>query len=345
MDQAAVALSTGEHRAATTPISVILAPTSKLAKEFKEKYSPEYTIECEYGAVVVEGTVFTGAHHQSIGKYARDINPSPCNNPAIPIAEDNSTFLVSHLDLDTIGGIMRALKEYSSVFNDNQSFWSFAEYIDLNGSHKIDYYPDFKGMDDEEISRLKNFLYSFYGWRKNNKMDLESNDDISIITGFFRKAATAIHNILAEDPYHLEYGKDLVFSNTKLNKESYWFTKEIPREKENDPFRVFFRKSSSPTHYLYSHPRDSTRADAIVSWNESSGSITLSYFDSEPTAEIAGPASDVMKTIWGSEAGGHPGCAGTPRGLYCEAGDIEKIFSELVYRISILSASNGNIPF
>lgn len=345
MTQTAVALRKGVAEAATTPITVVLAPNASLAQDFKAKYSPEYTIECEYGAIVVEGSVFTGAHHQNDGQYSREVNPSPCNNPAIPIAENNSTFLVSHVDLDTIGGIMRALKEYVPAFSKNEQFWAFAEYIDLNGSHKIDYYPKFKGMDQKDIQRLKNFLYSFYGWRTQNKLKLNDIDDISIITHFFRRAAEAITSILAEDPYYLSYGKDVVSRNTKLNVDSYWFTKEIPRQKENDPFRVFFRKSSSPAHFLYTHPRDNTKADAIVSWNETTGGITLSYFDDHPTVEMVGPASDVLKAIWGPEAGGHPGCAGTPRGIAYKATDVEKVYSELVYRLTILSAQPGDIPF
>jgi hypothetical protein len=80
-------------------------------------------VEAEYGSVVIEGTVYTAAHHQPSGPYVGDHvvpggRPAPCNDTAIPPVawdvEGGPVALVSHLDLDTVGGLLRAVADTRS---------------------------------------------------------------------------------------------------------------------------------------------------------------------------------------------------------------------------------------
>ena len=104
---------------------ILLAPTKELAASIPQ---PEATVEAEYGGSCIEGKEITLAHH--VEKY-KD-NPAPCNTD-LEKTLDGATILVSHIDLDTLGGIFAISGEKM----DDPEFWQAAEFIDLNGPHHI----------------------------------------------------------------------------------------------------------------------------------------------------------------------------------------------------------------
>lgn len=108
---------------------VLLAPNWNEAK----KIQPHVTVEAEYGEDVLEGSLLTLAHHS--GAWAG--NPAPCNTEVAIDLPDGAVIVVSHIDLDTIGGIMAATGQ---KVNDNE-FWEAAEYIDLYGHHHGHKFP------------------------------------------------------------------------------------------------------------------------------------------------------------------------------------------------------------
>jgi hypothetical protein len=122
--------------------------------------APHLTVEAEYGAVVIEGSVFTAAHHQPVGSpYAGDHlvaggRPAPCNDAQIPTLDPSAgewTVGISHLDLDTIGGVLRALPEFADLFgSENGGFWNLAAFVDTNGAHKV----HLSGATEADIARL-----------------------------------------------------------------------------------------------------------------------------------------------------------------------------------------------
>ena len=80
-------------------IRVILVPKYMSQEELlEEQISPTATVEAEYGEKVIKGEQITLAHHTK--EYEK--NPAPCNTLNVPVLEDGSTIVVSHLDLDTI---------------------------------------------------------------------------------------------------------------------------------------------------------------------------------------------------------------------------------------------------
>ena len=107
-------------------VKVLLAPSLELAKEVVNTENVVATVEAEYGDTCIEGTKYTLAHHGS-----RSHNPAPCNTKVNPISE--GTILISHMDLDTVGGVLALMNKKP----ENKEFWDAAEYIDINGSHHI----------------------------------------------------------------------------------------------------------------------------------------------------------------------------------------------------------------
>lgn len=80
-------------------LRVLLVPKYMSEDELSDtQIVPTATVEAEYGEKVIKGEQVTLAHHTK--EYEN--NPAPCNTPDVPVLDDNSTIIVSHLDLDTI---------------------------------------------------------------------------------------------------------------------------------------------------------------------------------------------------------------------------------------------------
>ena len=80
-------------------IKVLLVPRYISKEELlSEKIIPAATVEAEYGEKVIKGEKVTLAHHTK--EYEN--NPAPCNTSSVPVLDDDSIIIVSHLDLDTI---------------------------------------------------------------------------------------------------------------------------------------------------------------------------------------------------------------------------------------------------
>ena len=121
---------------------------------------PAVTIEAEYGQYVAEGTMYTAAHHQPTGPYSDSTN-SPCTDINIPVIE-SGTVLLSHIDLDSIGGSLRTQLGAKDLFKENnQDFWNFAGFIDINGAHQMDMY-----LDIPEKQKLIDQITAFWAWQE-----------------------------------------------------------------------------------------------------------------------------------------------------------------------------------
>ena len=84
--------------------------------ELAASLTPDATVEAEYGEHVIEGKIYTLAHHSRRYRHM----PAPC------LFENQSSFngdiLISHVDLDTIGG---CLALYGRKPDDDE-FWQGA---------------------------------------------------------------------------------------------------------------------------------------------------------------------------------------------------------------------------
>jgi len=272
---------------------ILLAPSAKIAAEaFVGDVFPFLTVEAEYGGWVAEGYFYTAAHHQALGtKYAgRHIGGdryAPCNDVNIPLLNEGDIALISHIDADTIGGLMRADAWYEEYFGEkNQSFWDYVEFIDVNGWHKA----DVGSPHNVKIS-------SFAAWSQKNRPVID-RERINDVTDYCRSAMRFMSEVI--DGKHVEIGEEYLKNEEALNDASWVRT---------TPFGLVIRRSGAFVNHLYRDPANDLGI-AVLNFNEKAGVITLSIAD--PIKGLS--CRSVVQKLWGQEAGGHDGIAGSPRG-------------------------------
>lgn len=309
------------------PINILYTSNADIAKSLCETgEAPELTVEAEYGSYVAEGSLYTAAHHQPDGPYSNGTNPSPCNNTDIPHMNEG-TILISHMDLDTIGGCLRAFPEWSKLFvTETESFWDFAEYIDNNGPHKVKQYQGY-------TPELHNQIAAFWQWKTDNIPYLDANDRHLAVTDYVLAAANALEHICANNPEYLEKGISFLQKEAELDSYSFLSHQTIdPKGPDGYTFNILFRESSNFVNHLYNVSLLDMPADVVVAYNPERSSITLSYADSNTESyamKAFGPAREIMQEIWGPLAGGHDGIAGTPRDVTMQREDAVAIFNLL----------------
>ncbi len=264
--------------------------------------TPHLTVEAEYGSDVVEGSVFTAAHHQPVGSpFAGDHlvaggRPAPCNDAQIPTLDPSAgewTVGVSHLDLDTVGGVLRALPEFADLFApEHAGFWRLAAFVDTNGAHRV----NLSGATEADIARL-------YGWwayfKTLPRLGFNAlNDCTDTVLG----CGPVLRALLADDAGRIEAGRAFRAAEDALNAASFvgWHGPVLARK---SPCVGDF------VNHLYTAP-NGTVARAVVGFNPEAGSVTVSLESPVPGVSCR----DIVQGLWGPLAGGHAGIAGSPRG-------------------------------
>lgn len=291
-------------------LEVLLAPTAELAKGVVADVS----VEAEYGAIVMEGSVLTLAHHQPDGPYSTKGGArAPCCAQAL-IADyatqlkavldrkPKVTILVSHLDLDTIGGIGRVLAVLTNQAGDmimfenygNVKFWNIAEFVDLNGPHRVTKAPDYN--DEDEIH-----LHAFWAHTRDRGRTRFDQDKVTDVTYYVEEALMSLNQLLVPSmipdvrDHMLKRGHEHFMEQERLDKQSL----------VEDRSGVLVRCHAGFVNHLYG-----ADGKAVVAFNPEAGSITISLADPVPGVSCRA----LMQELFGPEAGGHDGIAGSPRG-------------------------------
>ena len=336
-------------------VKFILVSEPTVAKELiSSENPPQITIEAEYGSYVAEGSLYTAAHHQASGPYSDSTN-SPCCDTNIPII-DSGTVLLSHIDLDSIGGSLRTVeldsfincdKAQSLFSKDNENFWSFAGFIDINGPHMMTKY-----LNATEDQKLIDQITAFWAWKEANIPHLRSPEgEATDVTSYIKSSANALAHILNMNPEYIEAGKTWQAKEADLASET--FRKMYRLNLDNDQvFNVIFRESTAFANHLYTYSEgeNTVYADAIICYNPNYGSITLSYaqWEDKKLDELIAPAYEIMQSVWGETAGGHAGIAGSPREDKVDPSMVETVFNTLKsYRANYLyeTTRDEDIPF
>ena len=295
---------------------ILLAPNAKLAQQVPAVL----TIEAEYGSIVWEGSHYTAAHHQPVGSVyagrhlpglALTGRPSPCNDPSIPVVE-SGIIGVSHLDLDTFGGLFRSHPVRGHEFSpgvgthfgpETQAFWDLAEKIDVNGAHRL---PE---MCSDPVLAAQ--LNGFWAWSHGRPR--APWDRVTDVTSEVDEAALVLLELFVNDPARLEAGAAFVAGEDALNARTFRYVTGtgvggphvVVRQAED---RVF-------VNHLYRTPgRTGDLHEAIVGWDRTAGTVTISIANPGEWPHVSCRA--IVQSLWGPEAGGHPGIAGGPRGLF-----------------------------
>jgi hypothetical protein len=292
---------------------VILAPSYDTAKDLTDNTNIDFTVEAEYGDECVRGKKLTLAHHGS-----RSDNPAPCNDDRAHEAgkDEPSAILVSHLDLDTIGGILD-LKGQKPKDDD---FWKAAEDIDVRGAHHLNEHP--KDIQDK--------LNAIWAWEAKQERRPKYTE-LSDVTDVVLENKQMLEIVL--DDKHKEHDKYI--------EEGRQWAADIHQavEKclvcETDRIRMFYTpETGGPFCNVGYYSDDQNRiVNTILTYNGSSKSMILSTSGDNPDINCC----EIMQSALGSEAGGHKGIAGSPRGKDQTDADLYKVMVELTDR-SIISA-------
>lgn len=277
---------------------VILAPSYDIAKNIKA----EATVEAEYGDECLEGTMVTLAHHGP-----RSNNPAPCNTPDIPELPPFATVVVSHIDLDTLGGIY-ALQGRKP---EDYRFWEAAEMIDVKGAHHIHEL-------DKDIQDKLNAYYAYNDGQPRQRYT-EAIDVTKQIDDTYN-VVNAIVDI--NDPEHdklITAGKEWAQTREKEVEDQLVY--------ENKDVRVFDTNGIFCAASYFS-PNQNTICPATVTYNEKFKSITLAFEDGGKQLN----AKEIVQELWGPEAGGREGIAGSPRNVEMTKNDLAKLVNELTER-------------
>lgn len=282
----------------TKETQILLAPTYDIAKTI----NAEATVEAEYGDECLEGTMATLAHHGP-----RSNNPAPCNTPDVPVLPPFATVVVSHIDLDTLGGIY-ALQGRKP---EDDRFWEAAEKIDVEGAHHIHEL-------DQDIQDKLNAYYAYNDGQPRQRYT-EAIDVTKQIDDTY-KIVNAIIDI--NDPEHdklIAAGKEWAQTREKEVEDQLVY--------ENKDVRVFDTNGIFCAASYFS-PNQNTICPATVTYNEKFKSITLAFEDGGKQLN----AREIVQELWGPEAGGREGIAGSPRNVEMTKDDLAKLVKELTER-------------
>lgn len=255
------------------------------------------TVEAEYGDEVVEGSSFTLAHHGP-----RSGDPSPCTKENVGPYSRPGVIGISHVDLDTMGGIMAlwAMKPEAP------GFWALAAYVDLNGPHKIEgvFNPTWTESDKDRLN-------AYWAFSQLVRV-FAPKQGVEDVTEQVMLHALAIALILEGDEELIQAGRDFVQAQKDLDKESF------VRCEGN----VVVRRSEKFVNHLYRFENNwGEVASAVVALNTTTGAVTVSFRESPfPHQGAAG----LVQRLWGKEAGGHLGIAGSPRGMRMSEEEFER---------------------
>ena len=294
-------------------MSFILAPSAKIAQELLSRGDILLTVEAEYGDFVAEGSVFTAAHHQPAGTKFAGTHvggscPSPCNNESIPFVD--GVVLVSHLDLDTFGGCLRTIPGFSDLFfKKHKTFWELAEFVDVRGPHKLSE----SGASVSDLEKLR----AFWAWSKRT-LGRFPKDVPSDVTEYVLGAGHVLRLILQGDEVMLQDGRNLHAAEEDLNKRTFH------QQRGDVAVRIATLREDFANH-LYVSPTGVV-SKAVACLNKASGSITISLADPVPGVSCR----DIVQELWGPEAGGHEGIAGSPRERAMDEVDLEFVLWSLL---------------
>ena len=285
-----------EHQLSNVPqnVRVLLVPKYMEQEElYAANINPSATVEAEYGKKVIKGEQITLAHHTK--EYEN--NPAPCNTPDVPVLADDSTIVVSHLDLDTLGGIAALMGRKK----EDPEFWKSAEFIDLNGPHNL--------FQVGEEARKKYIAYQAYQANHRNPRFTEITD----VTDIVLEHLGIIDRVIDGDKTLIQEGIEWDEETKKKIEECLVF--------ENDNVRVFNSPNGVFCSAAYYSEKQGKVIPSTVTRNGKFKSVTVAMADGGKKVS----AKELVQELWGNEAGGHSGIAGSPRGQEMTEKDMQQL--------------------
>lgn len=279
-------------------MKVILAKNLKAAQSLQKPY---LSVEAEYGNIVIEGWAATLAHHVEGWTSA----PSLCEfdyleKNSVDVFEEH-VCLISHIDLDVIVGIshLLGLQDFS---------WESKgiNYVDCNGQHTL---------FSEHVSEMaRKVIIAYVGYASINRAPFSPKEDIMDVTEY---VMSTIQNFNTE--YYYSVGLKLITDRKEEAERSLLLgLNGVALIEQAEDSKVFGLNSEyTIKNNVY---------DYVIVYSNKFKSVTVSAKDgNRQKINLA----EFMQGIFGNEAGGHAGIAGTPRGAEFSIDDAWRVFSAL----------------
>jgi len=316
-------------------VNVLLCKEFELAKEKAKEIGNVGAIECEYGDNTItedmEGVSLSFYHH---GEYAD--NKPPCLRWDVydTLEKPLDNFIISHIDIDTVFGIMWA----SKILRPTDIAKEIAELValqDINGFHY---------MEAKIIHNLPDYLkYRFLGigyTLSRFKFDDSEGNCIDF--------SRAVHKMI------LKF-KDIIVDGITDELKEVIDTWLIEKEKKTlvliqdyqENFFNYFIKSGSinplSAYKLSIHPE---YAKINIVYNSESGLLTLAAFNEEWAKKIFKENGVItpLQKYFGDAAGGRISVGGSPRSKFIskeEADGFVKWLKRSYFNSKILKRSNA----
>lgn len=284
-------------------MKVLLAATPEALERALAEYALTATVEAEYGEAVVEGSVETLAHHGP-----RAGAPCPCLRPNGRIQVD--AIGVSHVDLDTLGGIM-ALKGVKPTDQWVDPFWRLAAGVDLKGPHRVyDVAEEVDAsLDDVEL------LQAWWAWSESHRCPRPQAGEALDVSAYVAEACQVVEDLIDPQLSCMEQLRGVRYGEAHDRREDLfkagaeWLSAKEALEASSfvslvADGLVVLRQAGCFVNHLYGD------AVAVVALNTATGAVTLSLADPMEGVNCCA----VAQLLWGPLAGGHAGIAGSPRG-------------------------------
>lgn len=273
------------------------------------------TVEAEYGDDVVAGSTpgLTLAHH---GPRAGNLNPCLANFSGKLQAIE--AIGISHIDLDALGGVAALMGKKPGT----DSFWQLAAHIDSNGPHRAADYPAW--------NEHKAQYYAYCAWarQKENQYLPPKDGSAEDVTERIETAILVLDEIflgIKQGDFEDRFNSPWLAAGVEF--ENKLATDEARCLIESGRVRVFAGDVFCAAFYRNA---DGSIADATVSFGTKSGAITLAFENGGKKYN----AAKILQGLFGPEAGGHAGIAGSPRGKRMNFGDfaatVLKVRSEIL---------------
>lgn len=284
------------------------------------KYASTATVEAEFGQTAVVGNVLTLAHHEE-----RAGRPCPCGLPNFPDLGIEAVG-ISHVDLDTLGGVMAVMGQKPDRHDWVREFWAAAALVDVNGVHKLR--PEWYGPTAPDM--VRDSLNAWWAFSESEAGRVYPPQDGSAVEVDLSEHFKVLQTLLAPEIDRCLDGIDewehevyCGCSHWGTNLETWesperealieagrtWAAGKAALEESSYVGQagcVVVRSATDFTNHLYNH--DGEDFLAVVGFNEARRSITISLAD--PVEGVH--CGEFCRSLWGPEAGGHAGIGGSP---------------------------------
>ena len=306
-----------------TGVVILLAPSYELAVPLPASIS----IEAEYGTQVKEGRLYTAAHHQPIGVRDgewTDIEEgghavAPIVDVQIPNIKEG-IILVSHLDLDTVGGCLRAMGADLDWYMDGD-FAAAAAEMDVRGPHRMPEILERMVRDHHLLpARAKKYKKQFHAWWALSRRVRYARDEVHDVTSHVVEAAHLLRRINRMDPDVIDAGEDWAEAREAARAASF-----VSASTFKSGHTVLLRKRIEGEFVNAQYEHEGGVADIIIGYKPEGGEITIST--SRPVPEL--DCREFMQEVYGPEAGGKNGIAGSPREASLGLADATELLERL----------------